>query len=753
VQPRFFCGQLLTDHDLTALVGWTRDKFALARRRDGWGVVCGLDVRCASDARNPLRVRVTPGYAVSCCGDDIVVCEEATLDLSDACREEEDPCADLRRQLRETRDGGQAARAVAGRARAYGGSARARAARASRDVVAYDDAGGADGDVLENFRAVDIFLRYAEKPAGPATAFGRSACKETPDCEFSRTEESYALGWLLGQQNTDPVERAARRWHEGYDKCLDVLRDFRGQFSFDPPPSAGDVRRWLVNWMEQHPLTQFCHLRDEICRATSDDLTSQTTVTRWLFGLVQDCRNAYLACDCAGCERGTGVPLARVWLHSADGRWGRESCRVAQIDPYPPYRRPLAQDCWPAPLGYVNVGRAIWHRWDEACTMLDDLGLSVTSEEFEIPDTLEALEEALDCDLFVGCEQERVARVLDFGPLGRRVVGFCAGEAAPAPAVTLDVRCERYNAQTASFVPATEARPNDLIHYIFEAANPSTLDLSNVSVSDTLTGFSEQNQQLPAGTSHSWVSQNRYVRDFTDAAGVLHNEATVSGETADGQAVTDTDAHDLTIINAPPSLSLTLTAQINNDGQWQDVTETSPANQVRYVLTAENTGTVDLVSLSLGETVTGFSAQNLQLPAGQTLSMPTGGRLARTLGMGVVHNEATATGQSADGQGANATATHDLTVGFSTQPGPSGVPRPQPTDEVAVRRDEVPVRRDDFTAIRGIGEARATTLHEAGINTFAQLAAAPIEKLHELFGGINNEVLRQWVADAKAIAR
>src|SRR5947209_292801 len=85
VKPRFFCGQLLTDTDLSALVEWAREKFGLARYRHGWGVVCGLDVRCDGDARNPARVAVTPGYAIGCCGDDIIVCEEATLDLSACC--------------------------------------------------------------------------------------------------------------------------------------------------------------------------------------------------------------------------------------------------------------------------------------------------------------------------------------------------------------------------------------------------------------------------------------------------------------------------------------------------------------------------------------------------------------------------------------------------------------------------------------------------------------------------------------------
>ena len=92
VQPRFYCGQLLTDRDLTATVAWAKHKFALSRYRHGWGVVCGLDVR--HDPAHPGTVEVGPGYAISCCGDDIIVCEPTTKDLSTECQDLKDECYD-----------------------------------------------------------------------------------------------------------------------------------------------------------------------------------------------------------------------------------------------------------------------------------------------------------------------------------------------------------------------------------------------------------------------------------------------------------------------------------------------------------------------------------------------------------------------------------------------------------------------------------------------------------------------------------
>jgi hypothetical protein len=44
LRPRFFCGQLLTDADMTALTAWVRARLRLTAERTGWGVACGLAV-------------------------------------------------------------------------------------------------------------------------------------------------------------------------------------------------------------------------------------------------------------------------------------------------------------------------------------------------------------------------------------------------------------------------------------------------------------------------------------------------------------------------------------------------------------------------------------------------------------------------------------------------------------------------------------------------------------------------------------
>ncbi len=80
VRPRFFAGQLLTETDLGALVGYVQDKQRLHNRYlHGYGVVCGLQVEC--DGCGP-GVLVRPGYALDQCGNDLVLPDSASIDVA-----------------------------------------------------------------------------------------------------------------------------------------------------------------------------------------------------------------------------------------------------------------------------------------------------------------------------------------------------------------------------------------------------------------------------------------------------------------------------------------------------------------------------------------------------------------------------------------------------------------------------------------------------------------------------------------------
>ncbi len=80
-RPQFFSGQLLTEDDLQSMVEYTVAKNRLHNRMlFGEGVACGLGVNVdPCEPKHHLVVR--PGYAIDCCGNDIVVQCETTLDV------------------------------------------------------------------------------------------------------------------------------------------------------------------------------------------------------------------------------------------------------------------------------------------------------------------------------------------------------------------------------------------------------------------------------------------------------------------------------------------------------------------------------------------------------------------------------------------------------------------------------------------------------------------------------------------------
>lgn len=96
-RPRFFAGQLLTEEDLNRLDHYIVAKNRLHNRHlFGTGVVCGLEVVCSPcDPAGNSAVVVRPGYALSPCGNDIVVCGDDVVDICDLinrCRPRRDDC-------------------------------------------------------------------------------------------------------------------------------------------------------------------------------------------------------------------------------------------------------------------------------------------------------------------------------------------------------------------------------------------------------------------------------------------------------------------------------------------------------------------------------------------------------------------------------------------------------------------------------------------------------------------------------------
>ena len=92
-RPQFFAGQLLTEDDLQSLGDYVVSKNRLHNRYlFGDGVVCGLTVTCPPCESG--HVTVNPGYALDCCGNDIVVTCPKDLDINQMVASLKTDCGD-----------------------------------------------------------------------------------------------------------------------------------------------------------------------------------------------------------------------------------------------------------------------------------------------------------------------------------------------------------------------------------------------------------------------------------------------------------------------------------------------------------------------------------------------------------------------------------------------------------------------------------------------------------------------------------
>jgi hypothetical protein len=395
---------LLADTDLTQLLTWSQDKFRLSRFRHGWGVACGLDVQCDSGSQ---AVRVSAGYALDCCGHDILVCEDTSISLEEACSSLPDPCA-----MPETSTRGR---------------------------------GAGEGEMIDflgfpipkrELHEKILTIRYEEVDSDFETALGYATPDGTANCQPSRRRESFRLTWV------DPFDQqlaADLILENEYKACREVVDRssawYRGQppdwFKKPPQERWESIRDRLLKWIDgtsgydAHPLHQFCWLRDRL--STMEEMKPDAldqTVSNILFWMVQDCRNHTLQSTCSDCPDDHGVPLARVYLWVPK----RGTCKVLAIDPYPPHRRPLSLDSWPSRPGWVNISPALWQSPEQARDLLVKMGLIVVSPDitFQITAYTDELYKDRECGLYMRPDEPVSLQVVETGNhLGKRVVGVC----------------------------------------------------------------------------------------------------------------------------------------------------------------------------------------------------------------------------------------------------------------------------------------------------------------------------------------
>jgi hypothetical protein len=349
VRPNFYCGQLLTDADLSAVVQWTRDRLSLSRYRDGWGVVCGLEVTCSEPegacgcgcgSPKGCTVWIDKGYAVDCCGNDLVVCEPIPVDLGDVCRPDDDPCADpCWPPVKQDPKG-------------------------ARGTVLPDIPLGGEKKIPgAEQMIVDLYLQYGEQPMAGQRPLFRGACADVDACEPSRLLERPVpklVARAVANPWAEPKDDAEAHWQELVDKENARLDELFADATLDT------LIRRLAKWQ----LHSFCLVMDYIRAQDTLDDEIKNKIRGWL---MLDWQMHQLLCECRTCRTDDGVPLARLWLWRKDGR--TECCRPLYINNMAPFRRELRRDC--APTAKADLRQWYGARADVATEGMQREGMKV----------------------------------------------------------------------------------------------------------------------------------------------------------------------------------------------------------------------------------------------------------------------------------------------------------------------------------------------------------------------------------------
>jgi hypothetical protein len=338
---------MVTDQDFNALAEWVDRKSALQRFLHGWGIVCGLEITL--DPCDSMSLCISAGYAIDCCGRDLVVCDPICLSLSSQyCSEAKDPCSTLQT-----------------------------AASPETSAVTPSPGPGADYGVADGiFTWVNIYARYDEQLDRPQRQPSSSSC--SPDasvCQYTRVRQVPQIctqaAALVSSASADVEADADDARYRTQVKA--ILEDLKRP---ENAGSAAAVRGYLAGAYKRrfgglHHFAFLSALAEKVPGALpGSDSASNGRLAFWL---LLDWTLSHAAA-CAQCDDVAGVPLARVLVRKDPET---RACSIVHIDPDAPWRRPLATST--APLGAERLTPYLWRPVDAGMSaVLEKLGITRT---------------------------------------------------------------------------------------------------------------------------------------------------------------------------------------------------------------------------------------------------------------------------------------------------------------------------------------------------------------------------------------
>ncbi len=211
------------------------------------------------------------------------------------------------------------------------------------------------------------------------------------------------------------------------------------------------------------------------------------------------------------------------------------------------------------------------------------------------------------------------------------------------------------------------------ITYTIEVENTGNVNVSNVSVSDPLTGLNRNIGSLAPGEDESITTSYNITQADIDR-GSVSNTATASGTGPGGALVT---AEGNATITGTQNAGLTVTKSASPTGY------NAVGAEITYTIEVENTGNVNVSNITVSDPLTGLNRNIGSLAPGSDESITTSYNITQAdIDRGSVSNTATASGTGAGG--ASVTAEGNATITGTQNAGLTVTKRASPTSYNAV---------------------------------------------------------------------
>ncbi|GGF30705.1 DUF7507 domain-containing protein [Echinicola rosea] len=202
----------------------------------------------------------------------------------------------------------------------------------------------------------------------------------------------------------------------------------------------------------------------------------------------------------------------------------------------------------------------------------------------------------------------------------------------------------------------------DTLHYNIAVINTGNVDITDATVTDPLTGFTQDIPLLEVGDTLQFTTAHIVTQEEVDAGSVV-NTVDFDGTDPDGNDVEDTDE---TTTNGAKNPELTVNKSANPDDF------TSAGEVITYTITVTNTGNVTVTDVVVTDPLTGMNETIPTLAPGETMTFTEEYTVTEAdVTNGFITNTATAEGQDPDGDDVIDDNSHTIH--------PSGEDRPELT--------------------------------------------------------------------------